>query len=227
MSARSVSASGASSFEYGRFADVYHAGFRLLGFKRGVEQFLRRVDWRLPPRPRVLDAGAGTGIIGLWFLQRFPESEVVAFDIDRQMLAVLRRSAHRLGEPRRRLVVALGDLQTPHMLTLLESGQALALAERSFDAVVVGAALEHVPLDVSLGRLAHLLRPGGVFLNLGIRPGPTATVLSRVYRFQPYTTGEILQSLRRFGFLDVHVLRLAATDFPANLTRIGIMARKS
>jgi SAM-dependent methyltransferase len=224
---RRSSGAAPSSFEYGRIADLYDTGFRLLGFKRGVEQFLDRVDWRLPGRARVLDAGAGTGLIALWFLRRFPDAEVVAFDIDRQMLAVLGRSALRLGELRRRLVVAHGDLRAPEALTRLDTGQALALVEKSFDAVVVGAALEHAPLDVALDRLARLLRPGGVFLNLGVRPGPTATVLARVYRFRPYTTGEIVRSLRRLGFVDERVLRLTATEFPANLTRIGVIARKS
>jgi len=224
---RHASGGEAPSFEYGRIADLYDTGFRLLGFKRGVEQFLDRVDWRLPARPRVLDAGAGTGIIGLWFLRRFPDAEVVAFDIDRQMLAVLGRSARRLGEPRRRLVVAHGDLRAPDVLTHMDSGRSLALVERSFDAVVVGAALEHAPLDASVARLARLLRPGGVFLNLGVRPGAPATVLARVYRFRPYSTGEILRSLRRVGFVDERVLRLTATEFPANLTRIAVMARKS
>ena len=180
------------------------------------------------PHDRVLDAGAGTGVLGLWFLARFPESEVVAFDIDRQMLAVLGRSARRVGEARRRLTVAHGDLQAPDVLTRLDTGQALALVAHSFDAVLVGAALEHARLDASIGRLTRLLRPGGVFLNLGVRPGPTATVLARLYRFRPYSiSAEILQSLRRFGFVDMRVLPLTATEFPANLTRVGVIARKS
>ena len=222
-----VTADAAAPFEYGRIAELYNAWFRVSGFKRGVEQFLERVDWRLPARPRVLDAGAGTGVLALWFLARFPESEVIAFDIDRQMLAVLGRSARRLGEARRRLIVAHGDLQAPDILTRLDTGQALALVAHSFDAVLVGAALEHAPLDASLSRLGRLLRPGGIFLNMGVRPGATGTILARVYRFRPYTTTEILSSLRGLGFVDEHVLRLTATEFPANLTRIAVMARKS
>jgi SAM-dependent methyltransferase len=220
-------AGAAAPLPYGRIAELYNAWFRVSGFKRGVEQFLERVDWRLPARPRVLDAGAGTGVLALWFLARFPDSEVIAFDIDRQMLAVLGRSARRLGEVRRHLIVAHGDLRAPDVLTRLDSGQALALVAHSFDAVLVGAALEHAPLNASIGRLARLLRPGGVFLNLGVRPGPTATVLARLYRFRPYSTAEILQSLRRFGFVDMRVLPLTATEFPANLTRVGVIARKS
>lgn len=219
-------ADDAAALTYGRVATLYDTWMRLFGFKRGVEQFLERLEWRLPARPRVLDAGAGTGIMALWCLERFPESEVVAFDIDRQMLAVLARSARRLGERRRHLVVAVGDLRAPDLLTRLDTGQAVALGEQSFDAVVVGAALEHVPLDASVERLARLLRPGGVFLNLGVRPGPTAALLGRLYHFRPYTTSEIRWSLRRLGFLDVQVRRLASNDFPANITRIAVMGRK-
>jgi SAM-dependent methyltransferase len=214
-------------FAYGRIAEIYDTSLRLFGFKRGVEQFLERVEWRLPTRPRALDAGAGTGLNGLWFLRRFPGSEVVAFDIDRQMLAVLARHARRLGELRHRLIVAHGDLRAPTVLTQTETGQVIVLAEKSFDVVMVGAALEHVPLDLSLERLARLLRPGGLFLNVGMRPGPPSAVLGRLYRFQPYTTGEIRRLLQRLGFVDVHVLPLMPTDFPANLTRIAVIGRKA
>src|SRR5262249_46598768 len=144
----------------------------------------------------------------LWVLARFPDSQVVAFDIEQRMLGMLSRRAERLGEQRRRLIVAHGDLRVPEILTRLDSGQALAMAEQSFDAVVVGAALEHAPLHATLERLTRLLRPGGVFLNLGVRPGPAVAVLEHLYRFRSYAPNEILQSLRRLGFVDVRVLRL-------------------
>ena len=214
-------------FTYGRIAGLYDSSLRLFGFTRAVEQFLERVDWCLPPRPRALDAGAGTGLNGLWFLRHFPGSEVVAFDIDRQMLAVLARRARRLGDLRHRLTVAHGDLRAPAVLTRIDTGQAIVLAPRSFDAVMVGAALEHVPLDAVLERLARLLRPGGLFLNLGMRPGPSSAMLGRLYRFRPYTTGEVRRRLERLGFVDVHTLRLTPAEFPANLTRIAVTARKA
>ena len=215
-----------ASFTYGPIAGLYDASLRMFGVRRGVEQFLSRLDWQLPAHPRILDAGTGTGTIGLWALKRLPDSEVVAFDIDRKMLAMLSRRAERLGENRRRLVVAHGDLRAPGVLIRLDDGQVLVLGPRTFDAVVVGAALEHVPLDAAIGPLARLLRPGGVFLNLGIRPGPTGTVLARLYRCHTYSPDEIFRSLRSFGFVDMRALRLAVADFPANLTRIAVIARK-
>lgn len=213
-------------FVYGRVATFYDTWMRMLGFARGVEHFLDRVDWRLPARPRILDAGAGTGFMALWCLRRFPECEVVAFDIDRQMLGVLARSARRRGEGRRRLLVAQGDLRAPDVVTRLDTGETCALDAQSFDAVLVGAALEHVPLDVSVPALVRLLRPGGVFVNLGVRPGPPAALLSKIYHFRPYATDEVGFALRRLGFRDVQVRRLVAGEFPANLTRIAVIGRK-
>jgi SAM-dependent methyltransferase len=103
----------------------------------------------------------------------------------------------------------------------------VALAEHSFDAVLIGAALEHVPLEIALERLVRLLRPGGLFLNMGIRPGPPGAMLGRLYRFRPYTTGEILRRLKQLGFVDTGVLPFAPAEFPANLTRIAVIARKA
>lgn len=223
---RSRVARGAAPFAYGRVANLYDTWMRLAGFRRGVEQFLARVDWRLPPRPRILDAGAGTGFMALWCLRRFPECEVVAFDIDRQMLGVLARSARRLGDRGARLVVAQGDLRSPDVVTRLDTGRAWPLDAESFDAVIVGAALEHVPLDASMAALVRLLRSGGVFVNLGVRPGPPAALLARIYHFRPYATEEVRGALRRLDFRDVQVRRLAAGDFPANLTRIAVIGRK-
>lgn len=55
---------------------------------------------------------------------------------------------------------------------------------------------------------------------------PPAEMLGRIYRVRPYTTGEVLRFLRHLGFVDAGELRLAPADFPANLTRIAVIARK-
>jgi hypothetical protein len=52
-------------------------------------------------------------------------------------------------------------------------------------------------------------------------------MLGRLYRFRPYTTAEVRRLLGRLGFVDVHVLRLTPTEFPANLTRIAVIGRKA
>ena len=58
-------------------------------------------------------------------------------------------------------------------------------------------------------------------------PRSNLPVNDSLYRFRPYTTGEVRRRLERLGFVDVHVLRLMPTDFPANLTRIAMTGRKA
>lgn len=210
---------------YGSIAGFYDRWLRVAGFKRGVEQFLDRMELVLPAGARVLDGGCGTGLISLWLLRRFADVHVTAFDIDRKMLAVAARRARRLRGVRGRLTLAEGDLAAPRRLRGVR-GEPVVLTEESFDLIVIGAALEHVPLAQTLEGLYGLLKPGGLFLNLGVRDAGAAVVLGAVYHFRPYRTGELLDALQGAGFSDASVAPLPLRDFPANLTRIAVSAVK-
>jgi release factor glutamine methyltransferase len=74
----------------------------------------------LPPRPRVLDLGTGSGCLAVTLALELPESRVVAADRSPAALAVARRNAATLGA----------------RVTLLGSDWALALAAQRFDLVV-------------------------------------------------------------------------------------------
>src|SRR5262249_60675898 len=78
-----------------RIASLYEAALTLSGFRRGLTRFLDRLPLDLPKRPPILDAGCGTGLMAYYLLRRLPRAEVVAFDLDRRMLAVMRRPARR------------------------------------------------------------------------------------------------------------------------------------
>lgn len=211
---------------YGRIAELYDLSLALFGFKRSVDRVLDRLVPSLPPRPRVCDAGCGTGLIAFWFLRRFPEAQVVAFDVDRKMLEVMRRAARRRRALADRLVIAEGDLRGPGRLTRLDDGRPLGLPDGAFDVVAVGAALEHVPLRETLRRLHRLLAPGGRLVILGVREGQAAALLGRVFRFRPYPLREVRHALQDAGFDDIRVERLTPGDFPANLTRVAVLARR-
>src|SRR5262245_18207464 len=218
--------SEAGDLPYGRIASLYDAALTLSGFRRGLTRFLDRLPLDLPKRPHILDAGCGTGLMAYYLLRRLPRAEVVAFDVDRRMLAVMRRSARRRPGVTERLTIAEGDLAAPERLRRLDDGRTLVAPPGGYDAITVGAALEHVPLLETLERLHRLLRPGGLLLVLGIRTGPPGVILGQLYHFRPYPVSQLRDAMEQAGFNDIWMEALGARDFPANLTRFAMLARR-
>ena len=51
---------------------TYDFFLKVLGYENGIARFLQRLHVDCEPDCRVLDAGCGTGLLGLYFLDRFP-----------------------------------------------------------------------------------------------------------------------------------------------------------
>ena len=53
-----------------------------------------------PPQApiRVLDLGAGTGLLSAFILVRYPHARLVLYDASARMLAIVRERFHSLGE---------------------------------------------------------------------------------------------------------------------------------
>lgn len=112
---------------------------------------------------RVLDLGAGTGLLSAAVTAAWPAAELVLVD---GAPAMLERARGRLGEAAHTFVV--GDLRDP-------------LPAGTFDAVVSALAIHHLDDDGKrdlFARVRAALRPGGVFVNaeqvLGATPGEDA-----------------------------------------------------
>ena len=105
---------------------------------------------------KVLDLGAGTGLMSEAVLRRHPQAEVVLLDGSQ---AMLEKAAMRLPDT----VRVLADLRE-------------TLPEGPFDAVVSSLAihhLEHPDQRELYSRIPSLLRPGGVFVNAEHVEAPT------------------------------------------------------
>jgi SAM-dependent methyltransferase len=217
--------SSAGSLQYGRIAQTYAAALNVLGFRRGVERFLDRLALRLPPGARVLDAGCGTGLLAFWLLGRFSDVHVLAFDVDPGMLAIARRRHARWGWDGR-LELAIGDLRRSDRVIGVADGRRIGLTPSTFDAVFVGAALEHVPLRETVGRLHELLRPAGLILILAVRERGVGAALGHLYRFRPYALSHLHAALASCGLVEIRTVPLRSREFPANLSRVAILARR-
>jgi len=97
------------------------------------------------PPVRVVDVGAGTGIL-TGALARLG-ADVVAVEPDQAMLAELRR-------------------QLPGVRALEGSAEALPLPDQSADAVLCGQSMHWFDMNRALPEIARVLRPGGVLAGL-------------------------------------------------------------
>lgn len=120
----------------------------------------------LAPSPRrVLDLGAGTGLLAERVLRAHPDAELTLLD---GSSAMLDQARGRLGETVR---CVRGDMSEP-------------LPEGEWDAVVSALAIHHLedPAKRELFERIHAaLAPGGVFVNAEVVAGPT-TKLDRFYQ---------------------------------------------
>ncbi|MGE5506663.1 MAG: methyltransferase domain-containing protein [Actinomycetota bacterium] len=99
----------------------------------------------LPPHPRVLELGCGTGLLTRRLLAAVSGGSLLASDVSPAMVEAARQG---LDDPRLRFAVV--DAEAP------------GLAERSFDLVVSGFAAQwFTDLAGTLAGLARLVAPGG------------------------------------------------------------------
>lgn len=117
---------------------------------------------------RVLDLGAGTGLVSSVLARRLPEASFVLLDESPAMLGGATERLAPLGD---RVETVVADLRDP-------------LPEGPFDAVVSALAIHHLTheekADLYL-RAARCLAPGGVFVNAEQVSGPTPAT-DRLYR---------------------------------------------
>jgi len=117
---------------------------------------LDMVEACVGPEPRILDLACGTGSITARLLARFPDATSTGIDLDPALLAIARGTFE--GDDRVTFVEA--DLKDPDWPARLPYG--------TYDAVLTATALHWLhsaPLAALYGRIAGLVRHGGVFMN--------------------------------------------------------------
>jgi ubiquinone/menaquinone biosynthesis C-methylase UbiE len=148
---------------------------------------------------RILDAGCGNGRYTHFLLkQADPDALITGFDYSQNML---RRARERLRSDRASQVAA--DLTH------------LPYADASFDAVVCGWVLEHLPDPrPGLRELARVLRPGAKLLLLATEDSLTGAMCSRLWHCRTYNRAQLrlvceacgLHWERELWFSKVHAL---------------------
>jgi SAM-dependent methyltransferase len=133
---------------------------------------------------RILDAGCGNGRYSRFLLRRAdPDALITAFDYSQGMLL---RARKRLGTDR--VTQAAADLTR------------LPYADGSFDAVVCGWVLEHLPdPHPGLRELARVMRPGGKLLLLATEDTFNGAICSRLWHCRTYNRADLRKVCAEFG----------------------------
>jgi SAM-dependent methyltransferase len=133
---------------------------------------------------RILDAACGNGRYSRFLLRHAdPDAVLTSFDLSPRMLLRARSRLHS-----ERVSHAVADLTR------------LPYAEASFDAVVCGWVLEHLP-DPRLGlcELARVLQVGGKLLLLSTEDTLTGAMCSRLWHCRTYNRAELRQVCAECG----------------------------
>jgi SAM-dependent methyltransferase len=208
-----------------RSTSVYNFFMKSLGYERSIDRFLRSVELDLSGPVRILDAGCGTGMLGLHFLERFPGSVLTSTDLEPRFLRTTVANAAQRGLDVQRITVGVSDISHPSRLQS-PGGGAIELVAGSFDLICVGAVVGYASsTESSVRELVRLLAPGGTLLNLEMSESPTGKFVSRRYSYSNITLSLMQQVLREAG-CTVRMTRLSLVHLPAKFTRVAVIARK-
>ena len=199
---------------YDRFTNLYDLMFRVNGYGRSLERYLRENPLPLPAGARVLDAGCGTGLLTLAFLRVHERpADIASIDLSLRSLQTARRAADKLPKgPRRRVAFAQSN------------ALALPFADETFDLVLTSGVLEYLPLREGLGELARVLAPGGHLLFVPVRPSPATRLLEVMFRFKAHHPREVAENTRRY-FRVVKHYRFPPLH-PIGWTKTAVLAQK-
>jgi ubiquinone/menaquinone biosynthesis C-methylase UbiE len=173
---------------YDRFTNLYDLMFRVNGYGRSVERYLRETPLPLTAGARVLDAGCGTGLLTLALLRVLKRpAAVTSIDLSRRSLQTARRAVEKQRPSVR------------HTVTFAQANAlALPFADDTFDLVMTSGVLEYLPLREGLGELARVLAPGGHLFFVPVRPSPATRLLEVMFRFKAHPPLEVDEHTRHF-----------------------------
>lgn len=175
----------AGSF-YDRIAGLYDMTFKLNGYGRSLDQYLRAHPLPLSHGARVLDAGCGTGLLTLALIKAAQVPvRITAVDLSASSIAKAQRA------------VAESDRRSHKVSFTQANVLALPFADESFEVVVTSGALEYVPLNEGLSELARVLVPGGHMLHLPVRPALASRFLELLFRFKTHPPREVVENTER------------------------------
>jgi SAM-dependent methyltransferase len=179
--------------DYKRFIQGHYDGFAgaltavtglITGHEALAGRLIRPGAFDVRGCKRILDAACGNGRYSKFLLKHAdPDALLTSFDLSPKMLE---RARARLRSPR--VTHAVADLTR------------LPYADATFDAVVCGWVLEHLPDPMpGLRELARVMTPGGKLLLLCTEDTLTGAMCSRLWHCRTYNRKELREKCQACG----------------------------
>lgn len=205
---------------------TYDFFIRLLGYESSIGRFLHDLEIRQQSGCRILDAGCGTGMLGLHFLERIPDATLVSTDLEPNFLRAAMANARRRGIAQDRMTVGIADISNPHRVTGMD-GSEWELEDGSFDLICVGAVLGYAQdTENSLRQLVRMLAPGGYLINLEMNESIVGRYVSKRYHYDNIRIARMLDVIQEAG-CELMEQSMRMHHLPARLTRTAVIARKT
>jgi len=209
-----------------KLSALYASLLKLLGYERGIGRFIDKLTLDCPKHLRILDVGCGSGIVGLQFLERYPGATLLATDLEPNFLKETLATARHRGIEVTRVEVGVSDISEPHRVRYLD-GRSETLSDKSFDIVTVGGVMGYSKdQKKSIKALLRLIKPGGYLINLEMNESVVGKFVATTYKCRAMPLAMMCGYIEGAGHR-VTVVPFTHSNFPANLTRIGIVARVS
>src|SRR5688572_14288430 len=117
---------------YDRIADVHNLALKVNGYRNSVAKYLRSLNLNLDAESYVLDAGSGTGIVTLGFMDAgFRPRKTIAFDLSANSLKIAREQFEKEKK-----------LDASNVESVQGNVLELPFAEATFDLVLTCGVLE-------------------------------------------------------------------------------------
>jgi SAM-dependent methyltransferase len=212
---------------YSMITKPYKVGMEITGFTACLEKYVNRLPIVLPYRPAIYDVGCGTGILGISLKNRFPDSNVLATDLEDHFFEDMPDNIKKLasfgGEE---FCFGRADINEPEKVILLKNDRKILLEPGTFDVVIVGAALGHaVSSEQSIMKLLKLVKPGGYFIDIEMAENLIGKTLSYHFGYQAPKIKNISSVLKENGCI-VKIVPFSLNEISAGLSRVGIISQK-
>ncbi|HEX8638622.1 MAG TPA: class I SAM-dependent methyltransferase [Pyrinomonadaceae bacterium] len=190
--AKDASKSDTQSF-YDQIADVHNLVMQLNGYRASVTKYLQSLDLKLGADSYVLDAGSGTGIVTLGFLDAgFRPKKTVALDLSLNLLKIS-------GEQFEKEKNIDAERVAPVQGNILK----MPFADETFDLVLTCGVLEYVPLEDGLREMARVLKTGARLVLIPVKPSLIGSMLEILYKFKTHPVEEVRRiSAEYYNILD-------------------------